>query len=133
MLSAQFYYYKMCHLEDSKVTACKMDDFCLPVSFPDEGTYLSEIQRSPKYWLLPSSTGARSFHSSIGPARSTEFSGSWYSPENESNILHNNSSKGKNGIKNVCNYFLLQYPVNYVICFSKFLKTIVRKNQVCEL
>ena len=43
----------------------------LPVSFPEDGTYLSERHRSPRYWLEPSSTGARSFHSWTGPARST--------------------------------------------------------------
>ena len=41
------------------------------MSLPEEGTYLSERQRSPRYWLDPSSTGARSFHSWTGPARST--------------------------------------------------------------
>jgi hypothetical protein len=29
------------------------------------------MQRSPRYWFEPSSTGARSFHSWTGPARST--------------------------------------------------------------
>merc|ERR550525_709146 len=43
------------------------------VSFPDDGTYLREMQRSPRYWLEPSSTGAKSFHSCTGPARSTWF------------------------------------------------------------
>ena len=42
-----------------------------PVSFPEDGTYLRERHRSPRYWLEPSSTGARSFHSWTGPARST--------------------------------------------------------------
>ena len=55
----------------------------IPVNFPDDGTYLSDKHKSPKYWLLPSSTAAKSFHSSTGPAKSTEFSGSWYSPTNK--------------------------------------------------
>lgn len=59
-----------------------VENITRPVNFPDEGTYLNERQRSPRYWLLPSSTGTKSFHSSIGPARSTEFNGSWYSPNN---------------------------------------------------
>ena len=63
----------------------------LPVSLPELGTYLSERQRSPRYWLLPSSTGARSFHCSTGPARSTEFSGSCSSPamERTGNLMRN--------------------------------------------
>ena len=48
----------------------------IPVSFPEDGTYLRDRHRSPKYWLLPSSTAAKSFHSSTGPAKSTEFKGS---------------------------------------------------------
>ena len=50
---------------------------CSPVSFPDDGTYLSEMQRSPRYWLEPSSTGAKSFHSCTGPARSTWRGWTW--------------------------------------------------------
>ena len=50
--------------------------YILPVSFPEDGTYLRDRHRSPKYWLLPSSTAAKSFHSSTGPAKSTEFKGS---------------------------------------------------------